>query len=414
MKIFLSYTRDDQDKVKPFYEDLKNRKFTPWMDFFDLLPGMSWNDEIKSHMSDTDVCILFISSKSLDRIGYVRRELNYFIDKLDEFPKNYIFCIPILLDDCLPPSDLTSKVQYIKVPSVEDESWNKVLSSLSLAASQRNIVIKSEQNGVFEIEMKYDYEIENGNPGYQFSYSYPYFDSKKVSIVARELNQLLTAQRMSDKLSCRILPNKSHEKESFYLESFLESEKEILGVKNVDYGVANQLRVNNDYSSTVCDVCYLSENFVSLRFDINYYSNGAAHDNYYTKNMNLRIKDNKLYVLSFCDFFYEDYETEKEILEFFQNVIVREVQKQKFLRHKKEYDENEDDWLIDGINGLRDESFNDRFSIDSKGWVFHFDPYVIDCFAAGKYEVSVPHESLYEWYRQEYKDFFFNETDNNF
>ena len=50
MKIFLSYTRDDQDKVKPFYEDLKNRKFTPWMDFFDLLPGMSWNDEIKSHI----------------------------------------------------------------------------------------------------------------------------------------------------------------------------------------------------------------------------------------------------------------------------------------------------------------------------------------------------------------------------
>ena len=95
MKVFLSYTKNDGQKVNEFYKDLKAKGFIPWMDSFDLLPGMQWNNVIQNNMSDADVCIIFISENSLEKIGYVQRELNYFADKLNEMPENYIYYLTL-------------------------------------------------------------------------------------------------------------------------------------------------------------------------------------------------------------------------------------------------------------------------------------------------------------------------------
>ena len=81
MKVFLSYAKEDKDFVLECYEELKRKNFNPWMDEHDLLPGQAWDECIKANMQDTDVVLVFMSSDSVSKVGYVQRELKYFVDK---------------------------------------------------------------------------------------------------------------------------------------------------------------------------------------------------------------------------------------------------------------------------------------------------------------------------------------------
>ena len=66
----------------------------------------------------------------------------------------------------------------------------------------------------------------------------------------------------------------------------------------------------------------------------------------------------------------------------------------------------DDEWLVNGLRDCAEDRFKHAFSINKQGWLFHFDPYVIDCFAAGKYEALIPHDALSEWYKEEFRKIF--------
>ena len=408
MKVFLSYTKKDGQKVNEFYKNLKVKGFTPWMDAYDLLPGMQWDNVIQNNMSDADVCIIFISENSLEKIGYVQRELNYFADKLNEMPENYIYCIPVMLDDSQAPTVLSKKIQYIKVENPNQENWQRVLRSLDLAASQKDIEVKNDESSEFEIELQYSFEMMNGYNGFQFAFSYPFFKSNLYKELVKELNEFISVIVNSRKIKSRVIPDSNlilHEnlQDDFLYNSYIESEKE-LKEKIIKYEDAVSLRTHNNLDSTICDVSFLNENFVSFTFSTYWYGSGAAHANLLTESINFKVMNSKIFEVQLWDFFDGNIISYEKLINFFHNAIVQQLKAKKFLFTKEVFED--DELLVKGLKGFSDNRYQNAFSISKQGWVFHFDPYAIDSFAAGKYEALIPHEALSEWYKEEFRTIF--------
>jgi hypothetical protein len=133
LKIFLCHSSGDKAEVKKLYDVLVGRGTDPWLDSEKLLPGQDWNLEINMALDSSDVILLCLSKKSVDKEGYVQREIRIALDRALDMPDGRIFLIPARLEEC----DLPYKVRsYQWVDLFTAEGMAKLMKSLNLRASQ--------------------------------------------------------------------------------------------------------------------------------------------------------------------------------------------------------------------------------------------------------------------------------------
>jgi hypothetical protein len=66
--VFLSYSRQDRERVRELYADLKRHGFQIWFDEENLLPGQIWATEIKKAIREASlVLVVFRAGRSLGR-----------------------------------------------------------------------------------------------------------------------------------------------------------------------------------------------------------------------------------------------------------------------------------------------------------------------------------------------------------
>lgn len=111
-KVFLSYANEDRDAVSMIYKYLLTNKYDPWMDVEKLLPGQDWELEIEIAIERSDFFIACLSTNSVDKTGFVQKELKKALEILDKYPEGKVYIIPARLNDCLVPRSL-SKRQYL-------------------------------------------------------------------------------------------------------------------------------------------------------------------------------------------------------------------------------------------------------------------------------------------------------------
>jgi hypothetical protein len=113
-KIFISYAKEDRAKVKKLYQRLKNEQLTPWIDMEDLLPGDDWERTILGAIRSAHFVIVFLSKHSINKRGYVQKEIKEALDLADRMPDGQIFIIPVRLNDCIVPERLV-KWQWVDI-----------------------------------------------------------------------------------------------------------------------------------------------------------------------------------------------------------------------------------------------------------------------------------------------------------
>ena len=129
-RVFLSYAREDLEKARQLYNDLKHERIEVWWDRVDLLPGQDWEAEIAQAIRESSYFLALLSSKSLSKRGYVQKELKMALDVLDEFPPSEIYIIPARLDSCVPYEKKLRNLHYADLFPSYDEGLKQILRVL--------------------------------------------------------------------------------------------------------------------------------------------------------------------------------------------------------------------------------------------------------------------------------------------
>ncbi len=102
-RIFLAHAKEDKPQIRQLYADLKGRGFEPWLDEKDLVPGRLWREEIPKAIRGAGVFLACLSSRSVEKIGYVQNEFRQALSAYAERPPGSIYLVPVRLDDCQVP-----------------------------------------------------------------------------------------------------------------------------------------------------------------------------------------------------------------------------------------------------------------------------------------------------------------------
>lgn len=113
LRVFLCHASQDKPAVRKLYLYLKQHGVQPWLDREHLLPGQNWEVEIPKAIDTSDVILVCLSKNSVNKEGYVQKEIAFALDKALEKPEGAIFIIPVKLEDCEVPARL-KKYQWVE------------------------------------------------------------------------------------------------------------------------------------------------------------------------------------------------------------------------------------------------------------------------------------------------------------
>jgi formylglycine-generating enzyme required for sulfatase activity len=132
LKVFLCHASADKPAVRKLYRYLRQRGVNPWLDEIDILPGQDWQMEIPSAIFSSNIIVVCLSKNSVDKEGYVQKEITYALDKAMEKPEGTIFIIPAKLEECSVPNRL-SRFQWVDLS--RSEGHKRLMQSLNLRAT---------------------------------------------------------------------------------------------------------------------------------------------------------------------------------------------------------------------------------------------------------------------------------------
>ncbi len=130
IKVFISYSRDNQDIAKRLYHDIKKSGVTPWMDAEDILPGQNWRVMIRRAIQESVCFLALLSNHSLSKRGYVHKELKIALNILDETPGTEVFIIPVRLDNCEPRDERLSDLHFVDLFTSYETGLSMILRSI--------------------------------------------------------------------------------------------------------------------------------------------------------------------------------------------------------------------------------------------------------------------------------------------
>ncbi|HEU4556573.1 MAG TPA: TIR domain-containing protein [Longimicrobium sp.] len=112
LRVFLCHSSEDKPAVRELYRTLGEAGVAAWLDEVNLIPGQHWEREIRNAMKEMDAVIVCLSTRSVNRAGYVHKEINLALDVADQQPEGTIFTIPLRLDGCVLP-DRLSRLHWV-------------------------------------------------------------------------------------------------------------------------------------------------------------------------------------------------------------------------------------------------------------------------------------------------------------
>jgi tetratricopeptide (TPR) repeat protein len=106
LRVFICHSSRDKPIVRVLYHLLNTDHVKPWLDEVDILPGEDWDIAIRNAVRKSHIVLVCISEFSINKTGFVQKEIKYALDVADEQPENTIFIIPLRLTPCEVPERL--------------------------------------------------------------------------------------------------------------------------------------------------------------------------------------------------------------------------------------------------------------------------------------------------------------------
>jgi len=134
VRIFISYAREDEARVKELYQQLAKAGIQPWLDREHIIPGMKWGPIIKRALKQSDFVLVCLSTTSINKRGFLQREIKQALEQAEEKLEHDVYLIPARLDDCEVP-DALSEIQWVDL--FEDDGWRWLMKAIEYGLKQR-------------------------------------------------------------------------------------------------------------------------------------------------------------------------------------------------------------------------------------------------------------------------------------
>lgn len=125
--VFLSYAHEDTQRVREVYDLLEQTGFNLWWDQENLVGGQDWDLEINRTIEEAAVSMVFLSNNSVEKTGYVNKEIKRILDRMDMMPEGKIFIILVRMDDCQIPMRLR---QWHVIDYSDSEAKEKIVKAV--------------------------------------------------------------------------------------------------------------------------------------------------------------------------------------------------------------------------------------------------------------------------------------------
>ena len=141
LRVFLCHASEDNSIVGEINDKLESLPWVdPWLDEEDLLPGQEFEPMIELALRQADVVLICLSTRSVNKEGYVQKEVARALSYAEEKPEDTIYLVPLLLDECEPPFKL-KKLHWAKYSS--EAGFERILDALKVRAASLGIDVNA-------------------------------------------------------------------------------------------------------------------------------------------------------------------------------------------------------------------------------------------------------------------------------
>lgn len=134
-KLFLSYARADALQVGQLHDNLYTAGHKPWMDTKCLVGGEKWEVAIRKAIREADFFILCLSSRSINRRGFIQKEIRQALSILEEMLEEDIYLIPVRLEDCPMVDQHLETLQWIDL--FEPDGFQRLVHAIQTGMKRR-------------------------------------------------------------------------------------------------------------------------------------------------------------------------------------------------------------------------------------------------------------------------------------
>jgi actin-like ATPase involved in cell morphogenesis/uncharacterized protein YlaN (UPF0358 family) len=139
--VFLSYAREDLEFAQKLCDELRRNGISVWLDENKLLGGEHWIATIREEISRCYFFLALISSKSVDKQGFVQSEIKQAIDIQRSKPTDSVYFIPVRIDDCKIPYPELLGVHAVDMSPNYDRGLNRLIQIIWKQKSEINLEI---------------------------------------------------------------------------------------------------------------------------------------------------------------------------------------------------------------------------------------------------------------------------------
>lgn len=136
LRVFLSHAAEDKSAVQALRRLLARENVDVWLADERILPGQTWESEIRKALNQADVIIICLSKNLVNKAGYFQKELKMALRKSDEMPEDAIYLIPLKLEECDTPSSF-EHLQWVNMFFQNGGFDTSILDRVMLALRRR-------------------------------------------------------------------------------------------------------------------------------------------------------------------------------------------------------------------------------------------------------------------------------------